>query len=148
VRYAMNRVLPLLIALLGAATYGAAAFELPGTETILDPRVAFVPQLISTDGNLTLEWQIAPGYYLYRDKTEIYQHDQHHRTRLKPTFAAGAVVFDEEFGKQVVYRLATEMQLTCAPHKTGKEVTIEVIFQGCKEGRLCYPPTTVTLPVP
>ena len=146
--FGMNRISTLVFTLFCAISSSAIAFELPVTESILNPRDAFVPTLINSDDVLTVEWKIATGYYLYRDKTEIFLHYQQQRTRLQPRFAEGEKILDEEFGEQTIYRLTTEMNLAPVLNAAGEMPTLEITFQGCKVGRLCYPPTTVTLPVP
>ena len=127
----------------------AETFSLPTAQTVLDPRAAFIPALSLTDDALAVEWQIAPGYYLYKDKTKIYKVSPDKRTRLQPTFATGELVNDQEFGPQTVYRHYTVMTIDTPIYRRLEDSTaLEVIFQGCKEGRLCYPPTTVTLSLP
>ncbi len=131
-----------------AIVSNAHAFELPVAELVLDPRTAFVPTLVNGEDALALEWTIAAGYYLYRDKTEIFMQHQQERTRLQPEFAVGEKINDEEFGEQIVYRLATQMKLPTVLNDAVGVATLEITFQGCKEGRLCYPPTTILLQVP
>ncbi|WP_299569074.1 protein-disulfide reductase DsbD [uncultured Shewanella sp.] len=89
------------------------------------------------DGNrVAINFVIAEGYYLYRDKL---------------TFSAdGAVIGDialpkgkmhddEYFGEQEVYYSFVELPLALKEAATGSKV--QVTFMGCAEGKLCYPPT-------
>lgn len=149
----MIRLLLLLLISQSAGHSHAAGFLLPDGAETLDPRRAFVPQLQRTGSLVNIEWQIAPGYYLYRDKTKIFLVTDTGRSLLTPSFAAGELVDDEELGSQTVYRhftvMTVETPVVVPPDPNpDPERRLEVTFQGCKEGRLCYPPTQVTLPVP
>ncbi|MCL1067847.1 protein-disulfide reductase DsbD [Shewanella olleyana] len=89
------------------------------------------------DGNqIAINFVIAEGYYMYRDKL---------------TFSAdGAVIGDialpkgkmhddEYFGEQQVYYSYVELPLALKEAAAGSKV--QVTFMGCAEGKLCYPPT-------
>ncbi|MCL1046426.1 protein-disulfide reductase DsbD [Shewanella electrodiphila] len=89
------------------------------------------------DGNrVAVNFVIAEGYYMYRDKL---------------TFSAdGAVIGDielpkgkmhddEYFGEQAVYYSYVELPLALKEAAAGSKV--QVTFMGCAEGKLCYPPT-------
>ena len=93
-----------------------------------------------------LDWQVAPGYYLYR-----------HRTSAKtptPGFALGEIVMpdgkkktDEFFGDVEVYYgiLTATVPVTRPAGATSFE--IEVTYQGCADAGLCYPPVTKTVAI-
>jgi thiol:disulfide interchange protein DsbD len=102
----------------------------------------------SADGGerVALDWQIAPGYYLYR-----------HRVSAKTAtegFALGEVAMpagkkktDEFFGDVEVYyhELAATVPVT-RPGDTGAfEITVS--YQGCADAGLCYPPVTKTVAI-
>src|SRR5579863_3166159 len=72
-----------------------------GTDDFLPPEKAFRLSA-SADGadRVRLDWIIAPGYYLYRDRIKIADDGGHIGA---PQFPAGQVKSDEYFGKQVVY---------------------------------------------
>ncbi len=145
----MHKQLLLLTILLGSRGLFAGPFVLPAAPTILDPREAFAPALVSAAGLLRLEWQIVPGYYLYRDKTEIHLVDKGHSSRLDPLFAPGDLIDDPEFGPQTVYRDATTMSLPLPKALVLIDpLSVRVTYQGCQEERLCYPPVTVFLSAP
>jgi thioredoxin:protein disulfide reductase len=89
-----------------------------------------------------LDWVIAPGYYLYRDRIKIADD----AGRIGATaFPEGQVKSDEYFGKQVVYHdeLVAIVPLTHATD--GKPLALRVTYQGCAEAGLCYPPVTQAL---
>jgi thiol:disulfide interchange protein DsbD len=136
-----------LLTLVAPSIASAEGFQFSARPSPLDPRTAFVLHLVRTDEDLRLEWQIAPGYYLYRDKTEIHRINGNERTPLQPQFAAGEQTTDPEWGRQTIYRLFTVMTLPLGASHYTEETRLEVTYQGCKEGQLCYPPTTVTLEI-
>ena len=96
----------------------------------------------SADGKerVHLSWAIAPGYYLYRDRIHISSTEPTVQIG-NPEFPAGTVKQDDYFGKQVVYHqaLVATVPLT---HVSGSVVPLKVIYQGCAEAGLCYPPIT------
>jgi thiol:disulfide interchange protein DsbD len=104
---------------------------------------AFKPILIPVDGNtVEVTFQITPGYYLYKDKisvSAISGNVQLGRLEL-PT---GKMKFDEFFGESEVYFDDVFAMLPIArATPEAMDLELEVNFQGCAEGGLCYPPTT------
>ncbi|WP_237059486.1 protein-disulfide reductase DsbD family protein [Microbulbifer sediminum] len=94
--------------------------------------------LFSAAGASTI-FQIADGYYLYRDKLALYSIDGDQRTELPLNLPAGEVIWDDYFEKETeVYRLQLEIPL---PEST--DITrVELHYQGCADAGLCYPPQT------
>lgn len=96
-----------------------------------------------TAKEIVLNWRIADGYYLYKD-----------RIKLAPADAAavGTLVLpkgephhDDYFGDQEVYRQSLDATL---PVTAGaKSVSFKVTYQGCADAGLCYPPETKLLTV-
>ena len=91
------------------------------------------------DGNtLILNWQIAPKYYLYRDKIQLIPTGS---LKLGDFQLPKADIKDDPiFGKTPVYH----NQLTLKVPVSG-DGTLTVKYQGCWEGGVCYPPQTKTL---
>jgi thioredoxin:protein disulfide reductase len=95
---------------------------------------------------LTVAWQIAPGYYLYRDKL---------------TFAAAGKIdlgaaglpagkghHDDNFGDVDVFYDFVEAKVPFArASPDALDVVITAGFQGCKENSICYPPGEQTMPL-
>lgn len=89
-------------------------------------------------GRAALQWQIAPGYYLYRDRIKV---------TAVPTGAAARVAMpegvrkpDPNFGTVEVYHDQVQAQVD-APGAT----ELKVSWQGCAEAGLCYPPEQRTV---
>jgi thioredoxin:protein disulfide reductase len=117
-------------------------------DDFLPPEQAF--QLsASADGANTvrLDWLIAPGYYLYRDRIKTTS-DAGADALGAPVFPAGQVKQDEYFGEQVVYHDEVVVLLPVKRSGGGElKLPLTVTYQGCAEAGLCYPPVTRTLSI-
>jgi thiol:disulfide interchange protein DsbD len=104
---------------------------------------AFKPILIPIDGNtVEVTFQITPGYYLYKDKISVKAVSENVQLG-KLELPKGKIKFDEFFGESEVYVedvFATLPLARATPQ--AMDLELEVNFQGCAEGGLCYPPTT------
>jgi thioredoxin:protein disulfide reductase len=93
-----------------------------------------------------LDWQVAPGYYLYR-----------HRTSAKsatPGFALGEIAMpdgkkktDEFFGDVEVYYGILSATVPVTRPEGASSFEIQVSYQGCADAGLCYPPVTKTVAI-
>ena len=72
-------------------------------DEFLPPTEAFKVEARVSDGQLTVEYRIAPGYYLYRDRLG-FESATPGVTLGAPQFPVGEDHEDEYFGRQVVYR--------------------------------------------
>lgn len=99
-------------------------------------------QFSATNSNNTsvlLQWKIAPGYYLYRDKTEINSTDTH-LTLGEAQWPEGKIHQDEFFGSQVIYD--TDAQVPIPYNADAQTTHFTVRYQGCATAGFCYPPVT------
>lgn len=106
----------------------------------LPVKEAYQPDAWFDGADLVIQWNIAPDYYLYKDRT-FFNNSTFNESDLKyeqALFEQGLLIQDEFYQKEmVVYRQSTEMRLT---NVEGQGVlTIEA--QGCADAGLCYPPT-------
>ena len=124
-----------------AAVTAAAAPVVEGEEEYLDVDKAFVltDQALSVN-NLQLNWRIADGYYLYKQRIKV--------EPAGDTKVIGALVLpkgeshsDEYFGEQEVYRQSVDATFSVPP-SDAKSVDVSVTYQGCADAGLCYPPQT------
>lgn len=91
---------------------------------------------------ILLNWTIAPGYYLYRDRIKVAAAAEG-ATLGKPEMPEGITKVDEFFGKQVIYHDALIAHVGVAHGSAAAQVvSIKVTYQGCAEAGLCYPPVT------
>ncbi len=127
-----------------------AATNLLGGDDPLSPQEAFVPTVaeVSTT-SITIGFDIADGYYLYRDKTSFTVDDANSQsiTFAAPEFPPAIIISDEFFGEQATFRDSVAIILPYTTSGALKSVMLSVKFQGCADMGLCYPPTTVVLDV-
>jgi len=112
---------------------------------------AFEPVLMAIDGNnVEVGFRIADGYYLYKDKTSaIVKSDVAQAGLLE--LPAGELKTDEFFGEMEVYYGDVFGKLPIArATPDAMDIDIELNFQGCADGGICYPPTTrlITVSLP
>jgi thioredoxin:protein disulfide reductase len=114
----------------------------------LDPDVAFRPSLTaSADGTaLIARWDIADGYYLYRDKLRAELEDGTGVSLHTAELPAGKVKQDETFGRVEVYYDMVEMRVPLSRAETAAmPIRVKLGYQGCAEAGICYPPQTKSL---
>jgi len=94
-------------------------------------------------GRIDLVWEMPPDYYLYRDKISVQPGpgvslvDQRRgESELKQ---------DPLFGAVQVYHNEARVQLLIGRSGAASSGTLEVSYQGCWEGGICYPPQTQQL---
>ncbi len=139
------------IRLLGALPvfWGALAFfPVAHAEEFLDPEVAFKFSARALDANtLEAHWQIADGYYMYRDRFKFEVDGATLGTPQKP---AGKVKHDENFGTVEIYRKDVRITLPIQRAAGGTSVTLKTVSQGCADAGLCYTPQSesITLKLP
>ena len=104
---------------------------------------AFKPVLIPIDGNtVEISFEILDDYYLYKDKISVNVLSENVQLG-KLDLPKGKVKYDEFFGESEVYLEDVFARLPLARATPDEmELELEVNFQGCAEGGLCYPPTT------
>lgn len=112
----------------------------------LPPDEAFrLSERVNAAGELEFNWQIEPGYYLYRDKvkTTALTADIGLGELRRP---AGEAKDDPEFGRVDIYRddVTVVVPVTARPANNGL-LEVEVGYQGCAEDGICYPPISKTV---
>ncbi|MEJ2514936.1 MAG: protein-disulfide reductase DsbD [Gammaproteobacteria bacterium] len=87
-------------------------------------------------GRLALNWDIAPGYYLYRGETRVTLDGEPLPAELPP----GKAKYDEFFGDVEVFYDGLSVTVPVPGSGMAK-----VAYQGCAEDGICYPPMTRTV---
>ena len=115
-----------------------------GEVEFLDPDVAYQLRTEVEDvDTIVAHWQIADGYYLYRDKFRFTLADGSDVALGSPELPAGKTKIDEYFGKMEVYYHDVLARLPIERGAGGATtVTLDVVYQGCADAGLCYPPIT------
>ena len=152
----LPRLICLLLPLLGALPTALAEglldrLDAPRKSTqreFLPPDEAFVfTHQRQPDGRLQLAWQIAPRYYLYRDKFKVESPDRTATVALE-TLPPGEEKDDEEFGKVRIFRDTLTAYASVQPAVGTSQIAVKVTYQGCAEDGICYPPIRKTLALP
>lgn len=103
---------------------------------------AFVFDFVQQDNTLKISWQIADGYYLYKDKFKLagvgvnFSH---------PSYPPGMPYEDEYFGKTEIY--LHQVVLSVPLSDIDKDAVLKVRYQGCAKAGLCYPVQTREIPL-
>ncbi len=163
----MNMAVLRLLALVLAVTTSATFFSIASANTFsdsidnifgkltgakhpefLDPEEAFIVSAKAVSENvIKVQWQIADGYYLYKDKFQFsLQGNDLTITDIK--LPEGKLKNDPDFGSVWVNYHDVDALLTIQ-RKEDAASTAELLvnYQGCKEDVLCYPPISKTLPI-
>jgi thioredoxin:protein disulfide reductase len=126
----------LLCAWLGLPSGAQAA------DTFLPVDQAFLLQASAApDGALTLDFTAVPGHYLYKERMQATVRPA--TVLLQPLeLPPGDRKFDETFGKELeVYHGPIAASLRLQPSvAAGTPAWVEVVYQGCADAGLCYPP--------
>ena len=113
----------------------------PKDGTFLPMDEAFILSTSSSSPDrVTLRWDVADGYYLYRDKVKVTVADGT-ATLGAPQMPEGKLHVDEYFGEQVVYYGELVMNVPVAAAAGTREIALDVAYMGCADAGLCYPPT-------
>ena len=117
-----------------------------GGDEFLDPDVAFVLNAVAV-GPETIEarWDIAQGYYLYRDKFRFRSPEGSNAALGAAGFPKGKIKDDEYFGPMEVYYDSVAALVPVDGAAPGTALDVDVTYQGCAEAGLCYPPITKTV---
>ncbi|WP_177419314.1 protein-disulfide reductase DsbD [endosymbiont of Lamellibrachia barhami] len=100
------------------------------------------PIRVTTDGpdHLLVEWNIADGYYLYRDKIR-FETDAIGIELDEPELPAAELKHDEFFGDLPVYRGPVTVRLPIKRSQGSPDtLNLQARSQGCADQGICYPP--------
>jgi thiol:disulfide interchange protein DsbD len=118
-------------------------------DDLLDPDKAFELQepVVAAD-KITLNWKIAPGYYLYQNKFSFELTDGNSRLD-KPIMPDAIRIQDEFFGEVDIYKTSASISLPIIRAGNDAEnVILKAVSQGCNEPvGVCYPPVTKELKI-
>jgi thiol:disulfide interchange protein DsbD len=137
----------LALALAGTAAAQGLLGPASNEDQFLPVDQAFIYSAVPDGADrVLLDWQIAPGYYLYR-----------HRLSAKTStagFALGDIDMpdgkkktDEFFGDVEVYYDVLTATVPVSRPAGGSSFELAVTYQGCADAGLCYPPVTKTVAI-
>jgi thioredoxin:protein disulfide reductase len=127
------RLMYIILSLL-SASIGSVAIA----ADFLDPDVAFQQKTQLTTGQaVQLDWVIAPGYNLYKEKLHVVVSDAEIVSKL--SLPEAIKKFDNNFNKTVdVYH--DKLSVTVPKELLGSKAHIKIQYQGCSDEGLCYSP--------
>jgi thiol:disulfide interchange protein DsbD len=127
----------LLLFAIALASLGAWRAALAAEDEFLEPEKAFQFSARPLDAKtVEVTFDIAPGYYLYRDQFHFAATGA---TLGAPAIPPGKVKFDETFQKNVeTYR--DTVKIAVPVESAGAEFRFVTTSQGCADAGLCYPP--------
>ena len=140
-------LLVLSLAISGAAAAQGLLGPASNEDQFLPVDQAFVFSAIADGGDtVLLDWQIAPGYYLYRHRISV--------KTATPGFSLGEIALpdgkkktDEFFGDVEVYYDVLGAKLPVVRPDDASSFELAVSYQGCADAGLCYPPVTKTVSI-
>ena len=106
---------------------------------------------VNDEGKIKVSWEIAPGYYIYREKIHLELSSSTGSRLDNYTIPRGTPNQDEAFGKVEIFHEQLSFELpVIRTQPTAQTVTLLANFQGCADRGVCYPPMNqkVTLELP
>jgi len=100
---------------------------------------AFNFNSLENDNNLNIIINIAPNYYLYKNKVKVFDEQ---KKLIQVNLPEGGLHTDEYFGEQQVYRDHLEFYFPITYQNS-----ITIVYQGCADKGLCYSPQTKTVKI-
>lgn len=133
--------LMLLAILLSTFSFSSAKAQ---QQDFLDPEKAFILQAKMIDsGTIRLRYNIANGYYMYREQF-AFKLDTQTVTLGQATYPAGVVKHDPTFDKKMeLYFKEVDITIPISVWPSDKSATpfvLTVTGQGCAVAGICYPP--------
>lgn len=132
----------LLLAAALALAAGPAAAQLFGNQELLEPDKAFRISARALDARIVeVTFQIADGYYMYRDKFSFATADG--RPLRGVEIPRGKIKEDQFFGKQETFRDFVRMRVPVSAADAAKgSIVLKATSQGCSDKGVCYIPQT------
>lgn len=136
----MLRALVLGLASVLATAAVAQPLGALGSPELLDPQDAFRLSLVGQDSrSAQLEFRIAEGYYLYRDRFRF--ETAGGKVIAEAELPRGKVKQDPFFGRTEIFRDRLQIRVPLgAADRTRGAVRLKVMSQGCSDSGVCYIP--------
>lgn len=115
---------------------------LQADDSFLPVDQAFVMDFRQQDNELIVNWTIADGYYMYRDK---FKYGGVAVSFSHPAYPASMQIEDEFFGVTEVY--FHQLTLKIPLSDIAEDAFLRIQYMGCAEAGLCYPPVNKEIPL-
>lgn len=131
----MKRIFLFLVLFIFANISFANIFEQNSTKAPLDVESAFQPNITLTPDNLVLDFNVQPKHYLYKDKLQLSINNK----KIEYNSPKSHSKLDPIYGNVQIFEGYTKFTAD-VPDLLGKNIKLEVIYQGCSEEfNICYP---------
>lgn len=114
-----------------------------GESKFLPVGEAFPYQIDQQGDELSVIWDSADEYYLYKKKIHLKQGKQ--KTKAQQFSEEGILKHDEAFGEVIVFYGQVEVRFDLTQITAGTPTILG--FQGCADAGLCYPPQKIDLDI-
>ncbi len=104
---------------------------------ILDVDEAFVVDTLIQVNKILISWDIKPGYYLYKKSIFIEVGDD--SLEYNYILKNESKISDEFFGESTIFKGPLKVDVELSDVNLNKLNSLKIIYQGCAEGRYCYP---------
>ena len=110
---------------------------------LLNVDEAFIFNAEVKNNKIIASWEIKPGYYLYKKSISIQNGNNivNHNFVSKNEFR----VFDEFFGESVIFKGYLSVVAEMVDNEFSEVNDLKVSYQGCAEGKYCYPKVVKSL---
>lgn len=119
---------------------GTQSFSLDQQPAFLPVEEAYQASIDVLDNSLLVDWRIAEGYYLYRERFEVVASRDGQAIAAELEFSPGKVKDDPYFGRTEVYYHGASIRIGELGDPKG--LKLKLTSQGCADAGLCYPPRT------
>lgn len=151
--YTIVRVFAFTAILFSAPQVMASNFFNTNTSAFEEPEFlkvdkAFQFRELVTDSGILVSWNIAPDYYLYKDRIIVKTDNPDIKVKSLAFSQAGEEKNDPNFGIVTVFHdyIELHINLSVPEDSLSKEaVTFTISYQGCADAGLCYPPQKRTI---
>lgn len=131
-----------LILLFLSTSVSAGLFSHQGNSRFDPADQAFAFEFNQQGHQMALDWQIKPGYYLYRQQIKVVAGN----AEITPAdIPQGTLHKDEFYGETAVFH--NELHLNVNIHSARAGSYLDVTYQGCADAGFCYPPETKRVPL-
>ena len=137
----MHKQINLIVLLLSLAGLTGPGLAEWNEEELLMPDQAFqISGQTEAAEKLRVEWHIADGYYMYRDKI-FFDTDAIGIELGQPTLSKAKIKQDEFFGEVAVYRGKATAEIPIKRMQGSQEtLLLKARSQGCADQGICFPP--------
>ena len=138
----MSKILCVFLLLFQTASYASPSIPTADPE-FLSPDDAFKVSLsYPSNDQLIVTWDIEKNYYLYVGMIDFSIVGTNDNNIIKVQLPKGIKKTDEFFGEVDIYKGRISADVTFA--KPIDKLELQVMYQGCAEAGLCYPPIKKT----